>query len=234
MGGVCGLTGIGAIVGIPLILAGAGIQSGSAAAGKAIKNTTKYMGKKVKAGGRLAAKGIKKAGRATDKAVRKGINKAKQKARQIANRIKQAPAKMAKKIKNLPKNMKKAFLRKTRSARARAKYLRQRATGGPGASRWGQDGREHPNAGRAREGREARERDEQQRKREEKEAQRNAPRSDSRASRFLGGLENALDNADAAVDMAFGEDGAGFNTNGLDQDDKPAYYDTEDDIKNRS
>lgn len=225
-------TGLGAIAGVPLMLVGAAVYAGASIAqgaawlgGQAVKGAGKVASATVRAGGRQAAKGIKAAGRRADRAV--------QKTRAMANRIKQAPGKLKNKLKNMPANAKKAFMRKTRSMRARAKYLRQRATGGPGASRWGQDGREHPNAGRAREGREARERDEQQRKREEEEAQRNAPRSDSRASRFLGGLENALDNADAAVDMAFGEDGAGFNTNGLDQDDKPAYYDTEDDIKNR-
>ena len=232
-GGKMCTTGVGAIAGVPLMLVGAAVYAGASIAqgaawlgGQAVKGAGKVASATVRAGGRQAAKGIKAAGRRADRAV--------QKTRAMANRIKQAPGKLKNKLKNMPANAKKAFMRKTRGLRARAKYMRQRMTGGHGASRWGQDGKEHPNAGKAREGREAKARDEKQRKQDEKEAKKNAPTSDSRVSRFLGGLENALGNADAAVDAAFGEEGGGnFNTNGLDQNDKPAYYDTEDDIKNR-
>ena len=122
--GVSKIPYVGWIIGVPLIVAGVGMQAtgktmqvAAPAIGKAVKMT-------IKAGSRAAARGIKKG----SKKVQKHWNRFK---RKMVNRIKQIPAK----IKNIPKNIKKKFLKSTRKMRARAKYRHQKRTG-HGPANW--------------------------------------------------------------------------------------------------
>lgn len=87
-GGALSATGVGAIVGVPLIIAGAAVMGASKAAGMAIKASAKVAAVAVKAGARAAAIAQKAAGK-----VRRAST------RIIKNRMKQEPAETLKQMK---------------------------------------------------------------------------------------------------------------------------------------
>jgi hypothetical protein len=114
-------SGIGAIIGVPLMIAGAAvagagyatqaaghaIEKGSKVAGKAIKTISKVTAKAVRTGSRVAAK------------VKKTMKDMSQKAKAIKNRMKKMiPPKLRKKYKNWRKNRRKQSASKYRRARA--------------------------------------------------------------------------------------------------------------------